>query len=175
MKFIFILGILLFCGCRGGEVTGSPVSGKATETKALPAAPDFEVSALDGKVIKLSALKGKVVVIDFWATWCGPCVYEIPGFINLYNKYNKKGLEIIGFSVDRDRQAVFDFVKNKGVNYPIAFADDELQEKFGGIQGLPTTFFVDKAGRIAGRVVGARDEAFFEKEIIKLLGGGNNG
>jgi len=171
MKLIFILGILLFCGCRGGEVTDSSVSGKTTETKALPAAPDFEVTAIDGKVIKLSSLKGKVVVIDFWATWCGPCVYEIPGFINLYNKYNERGLEIIGFSVDRDQKAVIDFAKNKGVNYPIAFADGEMQEDYGGIQGIPTTFFVDREGRITGKVVGARDEAFFEKEIIKLLGG----
>jgi len=172
MKFIFILGILLFSGCRGGEKAGASES---SEKAAVSTAPDFTVSALDGRTIKLSSLKGKVVLIDFWATWCGPCVYEIPGFIKLYDKYNERGLEIIGLSVDRDRKAVVDFAEKRGVNYPIAFADGEIQENYGGIRAIPVTVFVDREGRIAKSVVGARDEAFFENEIIKLLGGGDDG
>jgi len=184
VKFILIFGILLFSGCRSEEVAEIPESSQKArlaghsesgETKVLPPAPDFTVSSIDGRTIKLSSLKGKVVLIDFWATWCGPCVYEIPGFIKLYDKYNEKGLEIIGLSVDRDRKAVVDFVKKRGVNYTVAFADGEIQENYGGIRGIPTTFFVDREGRIAKHVVGARGEAFFENEIIKLLGGGEDG
>ncbi len=162
---------LSFSACRvsetGSDETSSPRSVKAPR----PAAADFTVTSINGAPVSLASLKGKVVLLDFWATWCGPCVYEIPAFINLKNKYGKDGFEIIGLSVDRDKSAVTDFVREKGINYPVAFADGDLQEKYGGIRGIPTTFLIDRSGRIADKIVGAHEESFFDKKIKKLLEG----
>jgi thiol-disulfide isomerase/thioredoxin len=173
VKYILIFSAVIFLfGCNEGERTSGKTLQTSRETRTATAdksAPDFTVSTIDGRSVSLASLKGKVVIIDFWATWCGPCVYEIPGFIRLYEKYKDRGLEIIGLSVDRNRSAVVDFARRKGINYHIAFADRDIQAKYGGIQAIPTTFFIDRDGNIAGSVVGARDEAFFEEEVKKLL------
>ncbi len=181
MKYFFVLLVAFFIvGCNsGGEksVGEKPVSSKPSQNQASSSekkqarqpAPDFTVSTINGRTISLSALKGKVVIVNFWATWCGPCVYEMPGLVRLYDKYKEQGLEVIGLSVDRTRSGVAGFVSRKGIDYPIAFADRSLVMKYGGIQAIPTTFFIDKKGDVVGYVVGARDESFFEGVIKKLL------
>ena len=134
------------------------------------AAPDFTVTALDGKEIRLSALKGKVVMLDFWATWCPPCKAEIPHFIELQNAYGPKGLEIIGLSVDQEGpEVVRAFVREHGVNYAMAMAGQDLVQRYGGIRGIPTTFLVDKEGRVAKKLVGYQDKQVFESQIRVLL------
>lgn len=170
MKKILLAGILIlaFSACRSGG-DGEAGSSAAAQALERPIAADFSLPAVNGGSVSLSALKGKVVLIDFWATWCGPCVYEIPAFINLKNKYAKDGFEIVGLSVDRDRSQMADFIRKHGINYPIVYADAELQEQYGGIRGIPTTFFVDRQGRISEKVVGAHDESFFDKRIRELL------
>ena len=162
---------LSFSACRVSENASDEKASPRVAKAPRPAAADFTVPSINGGSVSLSSLRGKVVIIDFWATWCGPCVYEIPGFIKLKNKYEKDGFEIIGLSVDRDKGAVLDFVRQKEINYPVAFADGELQEKYGGIRGIPTTFLIDRAGRIADKIVGAHEESFFDKKIKDLLEG----
>ncbi|MCD6412848.1 MAG: TlpA family protein disulfide reductase [Elusimicrobia bacterium] len=176
MKYVLIFMAAVFAaGCNEGGKSDSvsrPAESGVSQNEKIrtrPSAADFTVSAIDGRTISLSSLKGKVVIVNFWATWCGPCVYEIPGLVKVYDKYKDRGLEIIGLSVDRSRSSVVKFASRKGINYPIAFADRDMLRAYGGIQAIPTTFFIDKNGKIADSVVGARDEAFFESEIKKLI------
>ncbi len=151
-------------GC-GAKEAGTPVPAGFRK----PAA-DFNVKTLDGGSLKLSSLKGKVVLLDFWATWCPPCQEEIPYFKELYSQYKDKGLEIIGLSIDQDGEAaVRPFAKKNVVNYPLSIADQTLTVAYGGIRGIPTTFLIDKQGRIAQKYEGKREKEVFEKEIQALL------
>jgi peroxiredoxin len=118
-------------------------------------APDFSVTTLDGKTIKLSELKGKRVVLDFWATWCPPCRKEIPHFIKLANEASPDELVIIGISSE-DADTLKAFVKKNGINYPIASAD-ELPSPYTDVTGIPTTFFIDRRGVIQNVLVGYHD------------------
>ena len=133
-------------------------------------AADFTLPGLGGKLVHLADFKGKVIILDFWATWCPPCREEIPHFIALYDKYKSKGLEIIGVALDRDGvAAVQPFAKEKGINYPIALGDEKIAQAYGGILGIPTTFVIDRQGRIVQKYVGYRDEQVFESAIQSLL------
>jgi peroxiredoxin len=130
----------------------------------FPKAPEFSIKALDGKNIRLSDYKGKVVIVDFWATTCPPCRMEIPGFVKLYDKYKSKGLVIIGAAADYPER-VKKFVKENKMIYPVGFADGQMAEKFGGIMGIPTTFVIDKTGNIVKKYVGYRPESVFESDF----------
>jgi peroxiredoxin len=130
------------------------------ENSAVNPAYNFSLKALNGKIIRLSDYKGKVVILDFWATWCPPCRVEIPSFVKLYNKYHKQGLVIIGAAVD-DRARVEQFVEDYGVTYPVVIADQASIDGFGGIRGLPTTFVIDKNGNIINNYTGFTPEEEF--------------
>ena len=133
-------------------------------------AADFALTNLNGKVVKLSDFKGKVVILDFWATHCPPCIQEIPDFIKLYNKYKDKGLVVIGISLDRGGvEGVKRFCQSKGVNYPIVMANYEVTKNYGGIRFIPTTFVIDENGNIVKKFVGSTSMNTFENEIKKLL------
>ncbi len=143
--------------------------GAAGAAPARTAAPNFKLNDLNGKAIQLSALRGKVVLLDFWATWCPPCRAEIPYFIGFYKTYKGKGLEIIGLSVGEKPETVKQFVQSNGINYPIAITSGQIEQAYGGIRGIPTTFLIDKQGRIANKLIGYHDKEVFEKEIQALL------
>lgn len=145
----------------------------STPTAALPVigpSPAWQLTTLDGKPIGRDTLKGKIVVLDFWATWCPPCVREIPGYVKLQKKYADKGLVIVGLSVDRKGAAVVKpFAKKNAINFPLALATFEIAETFGGIEVLPTTFLIDREGNVRHRKVGAMETEDYEKLILSLL------
>jgi thiol-disulfide isomerase/thioredoxin len=137
---------------------------------ARTAAPDWQLTDLNGKPVKLSDFRGKVVLLDFWATWCAPCRIEIPHFVELQKQYGNKGLTVIGVSLDEQGpQVVKEFAKRFGVTYPIVIGNEKAVEAYGGIDAIPTTFVIDRQGRIVSRHMGYDDKAVFEKEIQSLL------
>jgi thiol-disulfide isomerase/thioredoxin len=132
-------------------------------------APDFKLTGLDGKPVTLADAKGKVILLNFWATWCGPCRAEIPYLVELQNKY-KDRLQILGLIVDDDDQdAINKFVEKFGINYPVALVTDDIRVQYGGIPALPTCFVLDAEGRIVQKHEGLRDPVLYETEIRALL------
>lgn len=135
----------------------------------LGAAPAVTMRTLDGSELALADLKGKVVVVDFWATWCAPCVDEIPGYVALQKEHGEK-LVIIGVSVDRrGAEHVRQFAAKHGMNYPIVMGDEQLAEAFGGFQAIPTTFLIDREGRIRHRKVGAWSHEDYARLVARVL------
>jgi peroxiredoxin len=133
------------------------------------AAPDFTLTDLDGRKLSLSDYKGKVVLLNFWATWCAPCRTEIPHFVEMQNKLGPDGFQIIGISMDDDAKPVREFAQQFKLNYPVAVGDDKLAEKYGGVLGLPISFIIDREGRIYAKHIGATDAAVFDNEVRGLL------
>jgi thiol-disulfide isomerase/thioredoxin len=132
-------------------------------------APDFKLTALDGQPLTIAAFEGKVVFLNFWATWCGPCRAEIPDLIALEDRY-KGRLQIIGLNVDDDQADIQKYVEETGINYPVAMTSNDVRVQFGGIPALPTSFVLDTAGRVVQKHVGLWDPAIYETEIRALLG-----
>jgi thiol-disulfide isomerase/thioredoxin len=141
-----------------------------TQAQKLQKAPDFTFKTVDGKDIQLSKMKGKVVLINFWATWCGPCRAEIPGFLEIYEKYKGKGLEIVGISLDEEGwRVVTPFVQRFKINYPVVIGDGKVARAYGNIEAIPASFFVDKKGNIVERHIGYLSKENLEKKIKPLL------
>jgi thiol-disulfide isomerase/thioredoxin len=127
---------------------------KAKKDQIQTYAPDFTLKTLDGQEITLSHLKGKAILLDFWATWCGPCRESIPHLVQLYKTYQERGFEVIGLNMDKGNiNAVRQFVKSMDIPYSIAVAPDDLVRKYG-VTSLPTTILIDRAGKIQGKLVG---------------------
>lgn len=131
--------------------------------------PPFTLKDLEGRIISPADWRGKAVLINFWATWCPPCREEIPDLIKLQTKYNGR-LQIIGISDDTGSvETVKSFVQEHKMNYPVAMASPELEAKFGGVMGLPTSFLLDTEGRVVQKHVGLRNPDLYDKEIRALL------
>src|SRR6204780_1639193 len=164
-----------FAGCKSG---GSQAAGLGTE-KPLPNEPEVTFKDLQGKDVALASLKGKVVIVNFWATWCEPCRVEIPWMIGFQQKYADKGFTILGVAMDEEGKSVvqpyvqktqFDVDGHSAtMNYPIVLGNDELAEKFGGLIGFPTTIVISRDGKIQKRYIGLADEGDLEREIKGLL------
>lgn len=132
---------------------------------------NFALPNLDGKLIQRADFQNKVLLVNFWATWCAPCLIEIPWFVEFQEQYGPQGLEVIGISLDEgDIGKVKEFVQKHGMNYTVAMGDDKAAEAFGGIIGLPTTFLVDRAGKYYSRHQGLVGRDIVEEELIELLG-----
>lgn len=133
-------------------------------------APDFALKTLEGKVVKLSDYKGKIVIIDFWATWCPPCRKGIPDLIELQKTYSKD-LVIIGISLDQERtlKDLKPFIENYKINYPVVLGDEKVVKNYGGVNAIPTSFIVDQKGFIIDSHVGLVPKAVYEDKIKMLL------
>jgi cytochrome c biogenesis protein CcmG, thiol:disulfide interchange protein DsbE len=135
------------------------------------AAPQFSFQSLEGKTVAMKDLANKVVVVDFWATWCGPCREEIPHLNKLYSELKGKGFEIVGISMDEGgTDVVKDFAKELRIQYPIVMGNEKDAEAFGGILGLPTTFIIDRQGNVAKKYIGLPPAADMERVIKELVG-----
>jgi cytochrome c biogenesis protein CcmG, thiol:disulfide interchange protein DsbE len=143
--------------------------GKAPDPLLGKHAPSFVRSDLNDHRVDLSAYRGKVVLLTFWATWCAPCRIEMPHFIQWQTEYGPQGLQIIGISMDDDSGPVIAVVGEHHVNYPILMGDAPLAELYGGILGLPVTFLIDRKGNIAAHWKGETDLRHMERRVRALL------
>jgi cytochrome c biogenesis protein CcmG, thiol:disulfide interchange protein DsbE len=164
--FLLAATLLLSLGFAGTLVAQLPVIRFVRDPDP---APDFKLKDLDGKELSLSSLSGKVVLLNFWATWCGPCRAEIPSLIQLQSRY-KDRMQIIGLVVDDDDQtAIRKFAEDEGINYPIALASDDVRLAYGGVSALPTVFLLNTSGRVVQKHVGLFNPALYETEVRSLL------
>jgi len=151
----------------GGEASADSA---ACMANAKPANFDFTMKDLEGKDVALSSYKGKVVLLNFWATWCGPCKAEIPGFVELQEKY-KDDLVIVGFSVDDPADKAKAFAAEYKMNYPILLGEgrEDVQDAYGPIWGIPASFLISKDGKVCRKHLGIAPKSVFEKEIVALM------
>jgi len=170
--FVGLILILFVVNNTGSEPEQGPYPPNYVPAaqKATATAPDFTLPTTDGKTLKLSDLKGKVVILDFWATWCPPCRKGIPDLIDLKNRYGAKGVEIIGISVDTEtKPEVVPFIKEYGINYPVVYGNMNVYQQYGGIRAIPTSFIIDKEGKIVASYEGLISKLTYENHIKKLL------
>lgn len=165
----------LVCLCVGlALLISSPGPSEVSSALKAPndrkTAPDFTLKDERGAEVKLSSHRGKVVLLNFWATWCGPCKMEIPWFVEFESKYTGAGFTVLGVSMDEDSwKSVRPYVKKERINYPVMIGNEALAGNFGDVESLPQTLLIDREGRIAAKHVGLTSKSDFEKEIAELL------
>jgi thiol-disulfide isomerase/thioredoxin len=179
--YLVFLGVTLLAGVAlRPQTQAAPASSqkKANGPAIGSQAPDFELKLLggEGKTMRLSSLKGKAVIVNFWATWCEPCKIEMPWLVELQKKYGSQGLQIIGVAVDdTEEKNISDFSRKMGVNYPVLLGTEKVADLYGGVDGLPTNFFLDRSGKVVDHVLGLVGESVIEDAIKKSLAQGNAG
>lgn len=175
MRFVRVAGIVSVAGLLGFVVCCTPTQPSKPAVRAenlRKNAPDFALKDASGKLVHLADYKGKVVIVDFWATWCNPCMVEIPWFQEFERKYKDRGFEVVGISMDDDGwKAINPFVAKRKLNYRVVLGDDKTGDQYGGLEALPTTFVIDRNGRIASAHVGlpVAGKKDFEDAILQLL------
>jgi cytochrome c biogenesis protein CcmG/thiol:disulfide interchange protein DsbE len=153
----------------GNHASASPASALKNQ-KDRQAVSDFLLTDSHGSQVRLSDYRGKVVVLNFWATWCGPCKAEIPWFKEFESKYKSSGIAVLGISMDDDGwKSVRPFIAKTRINYPVMVGDDATASKFGGIDSLPQTLLIDRKGRIASTQLGLTAKTTYEEAILELL------
>jgi len=167
---VLLTGFLLGCVIYGCSPAKSAKAASLKPDSERHTAPDFALKDADGKTVRLSDYKGKVVLLDFWATYCGPCKIEIPWFMDFERKHKDQGFSELGVDMDEEGwDAVKPFVNDVGINYRIVVGNDATADMFGGIEALPTTFLIDRDGKIAAVHVGLTSKGDFENAIDQLL------
>jgi len=167
---LVLLALGIYLGVRRhAQHSGGSGPQASGESKQLKPAPDFTLTDISGHPLQLADYKGKVVLLDFWATWCAPCRSEIPKFVEWQKQYGPEGLQVIGISMDDSDKPVPGFVQQFGIDYPIALGDAKLADQYGGVLGLPVTFVIGRDGQIHHKHVGLTDMALLEGEVKQLL------
>ena len=167
--------VIASCGEHRGSQSEVQAAARTQQTPYdTTVAPDFSLPDLKGHTVHLKDFRGKVVVLDFWATWCGPCKMEIPHFVELMKRHGEKGLEIVGVAMDETgADVVRPFVEKNGLHYHVLLGDDYTANRFGGVNALPTTFVIDRGGHIARKYIGYRSLESFEEDLTPLLEAGS--
>jgi cytochrome c biogenesis protein CcmG, thiol:disulfide interchange protein DsbE len=147
----------------------TPATASFASDRTLRVAPDFTRTDLAGKPLALRSYRGKLVLLNFWATWCGPCLTEIPRFAEWQKEYGAAGLQIVGVSMDDNAAPVKRAYDKYHLNYPVVMGDAELAERFGGVLGLPLSYLIDSNGRIVARYQGELNLNELESKITSLL------
>ena len=162
-----VVTLLVLGSCSSSTSVRAAVKAEKDRKKA----PDFELKDSMGRAVKLSEYKGKVVLLNFWATWCGPCKLEIPWFVEFEQKFKDKGFAVLGVSMDEDGwDVVKPYLQRAQVNYRVLLGTDSVAQMYGGVDSLPTSFMIDKEGRIAAVHVGLVSKGDYQNDINHLLG-----
>jgi cytochrome c biogenesis protein CcmG/thiol:disulfide interchange protein DsbE len=168
------LGLILACGPKSHSTVHAENETQTAGASPRKAAPDFTLQDASGAQVKLSQLRGKVVLLNFWATWCGPCQLEIPWFVEFEQQFRSNGLEVVGISMDEDGwKVVKPFVSEKKINYRVLLGNDSIGQLYGGVENLPTTYLIDRDGKVAFVHVGLAGKNEYRDEIEKLLAARN--
>ncbi len=163
----FVAALMLYFGYHQARRTGPVFASHLTQSSL---APDFTLESLDGKTMKLSDFRGKAVLLNFWATWCGPCKIEMPWFVELQNQYAAEGFQIVGVAMDdASKEDIGKFAKDMGVNYPILIGKESVGDQYGGVPALPESFLIGRDGKIVDKIIGLRGKAEIEDAIKKAI------
>lgn len=166
-----LVAVMLFAGIR--ITRNNRANGPANGQLIGGIAPDFELQTLEGSNLRLSSLRGKAVLLNFWATWCGPCKIEMPWFVELQKEYGPQGFQVIGVAMDdASTDDIAKFAKDMGVNYPILLGKEAVGLSYGGVNVLPTTFFLDRDGKVLAREFGLQSRSVFVDHIKEALSQG---
>lgn len=172
---LFITAVAGVLAIRGtvafsGSDNLSSVKAAVHPEKDRKVAPDFALKDATGKTVKLSDYRGQVVLLNFWATWCEPCQVELPWFIEFQQSYKDRNFAVLGVSMDDDGwDSVKPYLEQRKINYRVVIATEDLSGKYGGIENLPTTFLIDRKGRIAATHVGLKSKSRYQHDILNLL------
>ena len=162
-----IAAAMLYVGFHMARRDGTEAP--AILSRSTPA-PDFTLQSLDGKSLKLSDLRGKAVLLNFWATWCGPCKIETPWLVEMQNEYGKDGLQVVGVAMDDSgKDAIQQFAKDMGMNYPILMGKESVGDEYGGVPALPESFFIGRDGKIVDRIIGLKGRGEIEDSVKRAL------
>jgi peroxiredoxin len=165
---LLVLVAVLAAGC--GDVSHQASTEAAAAASPREDAPDFTLKDIEDRDVTLSDYEGKVVLLNFWATWCGPCKIEMPWFVEFQQKYKDRGFSVIAVSMDEEGwDVVRPFLDDLKPNFPVVIGNDEMGDEFGGVVALPTTFIIDKEGKIASSHQGLVSKGDYEEEIEQLL------
>jgi len=164
-----LLAVALVTGAMQFACHSSPRSGGGPPGALHSPAADFSLQDIDGHPLQLASYRGKVVLLNFWATWCTPCRAEIPNFVQFQNSYGPQGLQILGISMDDGPQPVRAFYQQFKMNYPVAVGTDKVAQSYGGVLGLPVSFLIGRDGKIAAKYIGAVQLPELEQEIKTLV------
>jgi peroxiredoxin len=171
LRLLAIAATAVCLGCFTQGCSTSAVNAASVKPdKERKEAPDFALKDADGKMVHLSDYRGKVVLLDFWATWCGPCKIEIPWFMDLQHQNKDKGFEVLGVAMDDEGwETVKPFLADLGVNYRVVIGNDTTAQIYGGVDALPTTFLIDRSGKIAAVHVGLTSKKDLVDGVEQLL------
>jgi peroxiredoxin len=163
----FVIALGIYVGYHRARRSGPSF---APRLALASPAPDFSLQSLDGKTMRLSDFRGKAVLLNFWATWCGPCKIEMPWFVELQNQYASQGFQIVGVAMDdASKEDISKFAKDMGVNYPILIGKESVGDEYGGVPALPESFLIGRDGKIVDKILGLRGKAEIEDAIKKAL------